>query len=55
MYVKTVTSSFTLKQSMVIYSKMSVVDVMLFMLITPQQESWSSNVRTTKHTLLRYL
>jgi hypothetical protein len=40
MFAKTVIGLFTLKQSMVIYSKMSVVDVMLFMLITPQQESW---------------
>jgi hypothetical protein len=40
MYVKTVISLFTLKQSMDTYSKMSVVDVMLFMLDTPQQESW---------------
>jgi hypothetical protein len=40
MFAKTVISLFTLKQSMVIYSRMSVVDVMLFMPITPQQESW---------------
>jgi hypothetical protein len=31
MFAKTVTSLFTLKRSMVIYSRMSVVDVMLFM------------------------
>jgi hypothetical protein len=40
MFAKTVISLFTPIQSMAIYSKMSVVDVMLFMLITPQQESW---------------
>jgi hypothetical protein len=40
MYAKTVESSFTQIQCMAIYSRMSVVDVMLFMLITPQQESW---------------
>jgi hypothetical protein len=40
MYAKTVISLFTLKQSMDTCSRMSVVDVMLFMLDTPQQESW---------------
>jgi hypothetical protein len=40
MYAKTVESLFTQIQCMVIYSRMSVVDAMLFMPITPQQESW---------------
>jgi hypothetical protein len=40
MYAKTVISLFTLIQSIVIYSKMSVADVMLFTQDTPQQESW---------------
>jgi hypothetical protein len=40
MYVKTVISLFILIQSIPMPSKMSVADVMLFTIITPQQESW---------------
>ena len=40
MFVKTATGLFTPKQSMAIYSKMSVADVMLFTVITRQERSW---------------
>ena len=40
MFVRTVISLFTLIRFMAMTSKMSVVDVMLFTIITPQQERY---------------